>query len=235
MNILAMDTSNQVMGVAILKNDQIIGEVTTNLAKNHSVRLMPAVDQLMQQVGMKPEELDKVVVAKGPGSYTGVRIALSSAKSMAWALQIPVVGVSSLEVLAYQGRFFQGYVCPFFDARRGLVYSGVYQWKGNKLEVVYEEENMLMSDLLNQLKQQEKSVLFLSPDLSLHEEKIREHLQDRAVIPEGPYHLASPVHLGLAGLTKEAESTHSLTPNYLRLAEAEANWLKKQKETKGNE
>lgn len=235
MNILAMDTSNQVMGVAILKDDRVIGEVTTNLPKNHSVRLMPAVDQLMQEVGMKPEDLDKIVVAKGPGSYTGVRIALSSAKSMAWALDIPIVGVSSLEVLAYQGRLFSGYICPFFDARRGLVYSGVYQWQQNQLKLVYEEENMLMSDLLEKLQKGEEPVLFLSPDVSLHEEKIREMLKDRAVIPEGPFHLASPGHLGLAGRSKEAESTHELTPNYLRLAEAEANWLKKQKDSRKHE
>src|SRR5699024_3341921 len=111
MNILAMDTSHHVMGVALLQEDKIIGEITTNLAKNHSVRLMPAVEQLMKEVAMKPEDLDKIVVAKGPGSYTGVRIALSTAKSMAWALDIPIVGVSSLEVLAYQGRLFQGYIC----------------------------------------------------------------------------------------------------------------------------
>jgi len=232
MNILAMDTSNQVMGVAILKDEQIIGEMTTNLAKNHSVRLMPAVDQLMKEVGMKPEELDKIAVAKGPGSYTGVRIALSSAKSMAWALNIPVVGVSSLEVLAYQGRFFNGYICPFFDARRGLIYSGVYQWIQNELVSVYEEKNVLMEDLLIKLKGEDQPVLFLSPDISLHEEAIKEQLEELAIIPEGPYHLANPGHLGLAGLKLKPDSAHTLTPNYLRLAEAEANWLKEQKEKK---
>ena len=235
MNILAMDTSNHVMGVAILQEDTIIGEITTNLTKNHSVRLMPAVEQLMREVEMKPEDLDKIVVASGPGSYTGVRIALSTAKSMAWALDIPIVGISSLETLAYQGRLFQGYVCPFFDARRGLVFSGVYQWKGNKLEVIFEEKNLPMEELLLTLKEEGQPVLFLSPDLDKHEEKIAEVLGNQAVIPEGPYHTASAGHLGLAGLFEEADATHNLTPNYLRLAEAEANWLKSQKEEKGYE
>lgn len=229
MNVLAIDTSNQVMGIAILKEDHVIGEVVTNIAKNHSVRLMPAIEQLMKEVGMEPEELDKIVVAKGPGSYTGVRIGLSIAKTMAWALDIPVVGVSSLETLAFQGRFFNGYICPFFDARRGLVYAGVYQFEKSNIDSIYNEKNLPMEDFLLQLKQDNKKVLFLSPDLSIHQEKIVDVLGDLAVIPEGPYHIPKPGFLGLAGLKREAEPTHGLTPNYLRLAEAEAKWLQAQK------
>ncbi|MDO6451475.1 tRNA (adenosine(37)-N6)-threonylcarbamoyltransferase complex dimerization subunit type 1 TsaB [Oceanobacillus profundus] len=230
MNILAIDTSNQVLGVSILKGDQIIGEVMTNLTKNHSVRLMPAIEKLMKEVSMRPEELDKIIVAKGPGSYTGVRIGVSTAKTMAWALDIPVVGVSSLEVLSYQGRFFDGVICPFFDARRGLVFTGLYQWRNSHLEAVFEEKNLLMEDVLQTLKEQETNVLFLSPDIAIYKEAIEKGLGERAIIPEGPYHIPKAGHLGLAGLTKQPDTTHALTPNYLRLAEAEANWLKAQKE-----
>ncbi|WP_010651733.1 tRNA (adenosine(37)-N6)-threonylcarbamoyltransferase complex dimerization subunit type 1 TsaB [Oceanobacillus massiliensis] len=230
MNILAIDTSNQVLGVSLLKDDQIIGEVMTNLTKNHSVRLMPAIDRLMAEVTLKPEQLDRIVVAKGPGSYTGVRIGISTAKTMAWALNIPVIGVSSLEVLAYQGRFFNGYICPFFDARRGLVFTGLYQWKDNQLVNVMAEKNLLMEDVLNELAEVRKQVLFVSPDIGLYREAIQESLGNLAVIPEGPYHVPQAGHLGLAGLNKKAEDTHALVPNYLRLAEAEANWLKTQKE-----
>ncbi len=105
MNILAMDTSNQAMGVAVSKDGQPLGELSTNIKKNHSVRLMLAIDHLMREVNMAPTDLDKIVAAKGPGSYTGVRIGLMTAKSMAWSLDIPITGVSSLEVLAWQGRF----------------------------------------------------------------------------------------------------------------------------------
>ena len=222
MNILAIDTSNHVLGIAIVKDNKPIGEMKTNLAKNHSVRLMPAIDQLMRDVSITPDELDQIVVAKGPGSYTGVRIGLATAKSMAWALEIPVLGVSSLEVLAYQGRFFNGYICPFFDARRGLVYSAVYEWKNGQPEVVYKEENLLMADLLESLAKEDKPVLFLSPDIDIYMEAINTQLADAS-------------HLVLAGTRKQAEPTHALTPNYLRLAEAEAKWLKQQKEQQNNE
>ncbi|PAV27686.1 tRNA (adenosine(37)-N6)-threonylcarbamoyltransferase complex dimerization subunit type 1 TsaB [Virgibacillus profundi] len=234
MNILAIDTSNQVLGVAILKDDQIIGEIVTNLAKNHSVRLMPAIDKLMKEVSMSPEQLDKIVVAKGPGSYTGVRIGLATAKSLAWALNIPIVGISSLEALAYQGRFFNGYICPFFDARRGMVYTGLYKWSEGKLNAVYEETNSLMEDILNKLAEEKKEVLFLSPDISIYKEAIMSNIGEFACVPDGPYHLAKPSHLALAGMERTADPTHTLTPNYLRLAEAEANWMKAQKEKQQN-
>ncbi|WP_077324403.1 tRNA (adenosine(37)-N6)-threonylcarbamoyltransferase complex dimerization subunit type 1 TsaB [Virgibacillus siamensis] len=227
MNVLAIDTSNQILGIALLKDGQLLGEIVTNIKKNHSVRLMPAINQLMQEVNMKPDQLDKIVTAKGPGSYTGVRIGLTTAKSMAWALNIPVVGVSSLEVLAYQGRFSDTFICPFFDARRGLVYTGLYAWKNKKITPVQEEQNILMEDWLQQLPNAD--IMFLSQDIQLHEEKIIKHLGDRALIPDGASHLPNPVHLAFAGLDKQPEETHALVPNYIRLAEAEANWLKARK------
>lgn len=230
MNILAMDTSTQVMGVSILKNNEIRTEIVTNIPKNHSVRLMPAIEQAMNLVGLEPKELDKIVTTIGPGSYTGIRIGLTTAKTMGWALNIPVVGVSSLEVMAYQGRFFEGYICPFIDARRGMVFAGVYQWKQNELHLVYEEKNISMEKVLNKLKEDGMPVLFLSPDMKIHEGQIKEVLAEKAVIPEQPHQLIRPGFIGLAGSKKDPASVHELTPNYLRLAEAEAKWLNRMKE-----
>ncbi|MFD2760296.1 tRNA (adenosine(37)-N6)-threonylcarbamoyltransferase complex dimerization subunit type 1 TsaB [Lentibacillus juripiscarius] len=235
MNILAMDTSNQAMGVAVSKDGQPLGELSTNIKKNHSVRLMLAIDHLMREVNMAPTDLDKIVAAKGPGSYTGVRIGLMTAKSMAWSLDIPITGVSSLEVLAWQGRFYHSYICPFFDARRGLVYTGLYRWTQGKLEAAATERNTVMEDWLRELAAMNQSVLFLSPDIQLHQENIRQQMGHKAIIPAaGTSHLASPVHLALAGQQKPADDTHTLSPNYLRLAEAEAKWLQKQKDDREN-
>ncbi|GGK00819.1 tRNA threonylcarbamoyladenosine biosynthesis protein TsaB [Lentibacillus kapialis] len=233
MNILAIDTSNQILGAALLKDDQLVGSIMTNIKKNHSVRLMPAINQLMYDVSMTPAELDKIVVAKGPGSYTGVRIGLTTAKSMAWSLNIPVVGISSLEALAWQGRFYNAYICPFFDARRGLVFTGLYHKKNNKLELAVKEKNVLMEDWLKELADTGQEVLFLSPDITKHEEQIQAYMGKRANIPEGPFHMADPSHLAFAGLDVQPDSTHGLIPNYLRLAEAEAKWLKKEHEKNG--
>jgi tRNA threonylcarbamoyladenosine biosynthesis protein TsaB len=126
MKMLAIDTSNFVMGVAVVEENKVIGEIITNLKKNHSVRVMNAVESLLKDCDIAPSELDRIVVAHGPGSYTGVRIGVTIAKTLAWTLNIPLIGVSSLEALAANGRYFDGYIAPLFDARRQQLYTGLY-------------------------------------------------------------------------------------------------------------
>lgn len=238
MNILAIDTSNQVLGVAVISNQQVLAEFITNINKNHSIRLMPAVDHVMKEAGLIPNELDKIVVAKGPGSYTGIRIGLTTAKTMAWTLKIPIVGVSSLEVVANNGQLFKGIICPFFDARRGQVYTGLYQADGKgHVNQLLDEENILFSEWLEKIKYHytEQPILFLSNDLSIHKEAIISIIGERAIFPDHSLHIPRPSVLGILGSNREEnDDTHRLVPNYLRLVEAEANWLKQQQE-KDNE
>src|SRR5690625_4900926 len=235
MNTLAIDTSNQIMGVAIVKDNEISGEMTTRLAKNQTSRLMPAIQYLMETLDMQPSELDQIVVAHGPGSFTGVRIGLTTAKTMAWSLDIPVIGVSSLEALAYQGYFSKGYMCPFFDARRGNVYTAIYRTKNHQLQTVYEEQNLSMENWLDNVSELDEKIVFLSPNLTSFEQLIIDKLGDQAIIPEGPFHTVRPSHLVRAAMNKEPFNTHVLTPNYLRLAEAETKWLNTQKDNNKND
>ncbi|KAB8125693.1 tRNA (adenosine(37)-N6)-threonylcarbamoyltransferase complex dimerization subunit type 1 TsaB [Gracilibacillus oryzae] len=235
MNILAIDTSNQVMGVAIYKDGQVLAEYTTNMKRNHSIGLMPAIDHIMKETDMKPDQLDRIAVAKGPGSYTGVRIGLSTAKTMAWTLNIPIVALSSLELVAYNGFGFAKYICPFFDARRGLVYTGLYEQTDSHLAVRKEEQNISFEAWLGQLNEMEESILFLSQDVELHRSMIVSILGEKAVFPSvDQFHLPKAGILASLAADRDHELTHEITPNYLRLVEAEANWLKEQ-ERKRNE
>ncbi|MEH7384532.1 tRNA (adenosine(37)-N6)-threonylcarbamoyltransferase complex dimerization subunit type 1 TsaB [Bacillus sp. JJ1521] len=227
MKVLAIDTSNYVLGVAIVDEEKVIGEVITNLPKNHSVRVMPAIEQLMKECGIKPKELNKIVVAMGPGSYTGVRIGVTIAKTLAWSLQIPLVGVSSLEVVAANGRYFNGYISPLFDARRGQVYTGLYQYEDNTLTCVEEDKIILLSDWLEELKKKETPVLFIGNDLVIHKEKIETDLDQLAYVAPYTDWNPRPSELAELGLKKEPVDVHTFVPNYIRLAEAEANWLGK--------
>src|SRR5699024_11938034 len=96
MNILALDTANDVLSIAISKNNVIVAEHTTNIQKDHSSRLMPAIVDLVEKVALKIEELDAIVVGDGPGSYTGTRIGVTTANTLAWALNIRVFHRSRL-------------------------------------------------------------------------------------------------------------------------------------------
>ncbi|OCA88705.1 tRNA N6-adenosine(37)-N6-threonylcarbamoyltransferase complex dimerization subunit TsaB [Bacillus sp. FJAT-27225] len=225
MKILAIDTSNYPLGVAVTDGDRVIAEYITNLKKNHSIRIMPAIELVLHEAGLKPADLDRIVVAEGPGSYTGVRIGVTVAKTMAWSLNIPLVGISSLLVLAMNGRHFEGLISPLFDARRGQVYTGLYQVKNGTMETVNPDRLIMMEEWSKYLAGLEERVLFLGNDASLHETVIRSVLGRNAVLGLFPEMNPRPSELAFLGKDKKPIDTHSFVPNYIRLAEAEAKWL----------
>ncbi|MED4073992.1 tRNA (adenosine(37)-N6)-threonylcarbamoyltransferase complex dimerization subunit type 1 TsaB [Priestia endophytica] len=227
MKTLAIDTSTDTLGVALVDEDKVIGEIITNVKKNHSVRAMPSVETLLKDCGIKPKDLERIVVAKGPGSYTGVRIGVTIAKTLSWSLNIPLVGVSSLEVLAANGRFFDGYISPVFDARRQQVYTGLYKYE-DKLVEVNADVNILNEAWATQLKELDQKILFVGNDVPLHREVLTHILGEKACFSEIVTHNPRPSELALIGMNKQPEEAHSLVPNYIRLAEAEANWLASQ-------
>lgn len=231
MKVLAIDTSNYVLGIALIDGEKVICEYITNLKKNHSVRVMPAIEQVMKESETKPSELTKIVVAKGPGSYTGVRIGVSIAKTLAWTLGIPLVGVSSLEVLAAAtGRYFQGSVSPLFDARRGQIYTGLFHYSMGKLEIIEADQLIQSKDWATQLKQRSEPILFLGNDLPIHQPVFEDILGPQAEFAEITEHNPRPSELALLGKDLPGEDVHSFVPNYIRLAEAEAKWLEANKQ-----
>lgn len=227
MNILAIDTSNEVLGIALLNEEHIIGEYITNMKKNHSVRVMPAIEKLLSDCDRQTSDLDKIVVAQGPGSYTGVRIGVTIAKTMAWSLDIPLVAVSSLAVLAANGRYFDGYLSPFFDARRGRIYTGLYEYRENALQPVLEDCNISAEEWATKLKEFGKPVLFLSNDISIHKDTFHNILGSDAHFAGMTETNPRPGELGKLGLTAPEVNVHTFAPNYTRLVEAEAKWLEK--------
>ncbi|PYZ92154.1 tRNA (adenosine(37)-N6)-threonylcarbamoyltransferase complex dimerization subunit type 1 TsaB [Salipaludibacillus keqinensis] len=235
MNILAIDTSTYVMGVALLKEGVPVGEIVTHEKKNHSVRLMAGIRSLFNEVDLEPKDLDRIVVSEGPGSYTGVRIGVTTAKTMAWGLGIPVVGVSSMEQLAQNGRHFPGLISPFFDARRGQVFTGLYEDQHGTVRELKENRMAIHTNWIEALKEFSQPILFLSPDMEKHEQLIQDELGELAVIGSPMECLPRPTELALIGMQKPVQGdTHTFSPNYLRLAEAEAKWLEANGKRKEN-
>lgn len=229
MNILAIDTSTYVMGVAVTQHDTVLGEFITNLKKNHSIRLMPAIEMLLKEVELAPTDLDRIVVAHGPGSFTGVRIGVTTAKTLAWSLQIPLVGISSLEMLAQNGKYFPGIVSPLIDARRRQVYTGLYGERNGSFSRLEEEQNILFSDWVQNVKKYERQVLFIGNDVELYREEIIKEFGKLAYIATAADHNMRPAQLALLGKDRKPSQIHDFTPNYLRLAEAEAKWIESTK------
>lgn len=220
MKILAIDTSNNTMSVALIDDEFILGEFTTNIKKNHSVRLMPSIENLCNDCNIKPNEIEKIVVANGPGSYTGVRIGVTVAKSLSWALNIPVTPISSLEVLVANIKENK-YIVPIFDARRGQVYTCLYK----QYDCIKEDRIVMMEDWLDELSKLDEEIIFVGNDVSLHIESIQSKLGNKALFVSNTLNNPRASELALLGKDRESVDTHKLVPNYIRLAEAEANWL----------
>ena len=220
MNILAMDTSNKALSLAILENEETLGQVTLNIKKNHSITLMPAIDFLMNSLDMKPADLDRIAVAQGPGSYTGLRIAVATAKTLAHTLKIELVGVSSL--LALVPEQVEGLVIPVMDARRNNVYAGFYQ----SGQSVRPEAHLPLAEVLEIAGVADQPVTFVG-ETAVFAEQIEAALPGVSVQPTLP----DAAVIGRLGLDLPAQSIHDFVPNYLKRVEAEENWLKTHQES----
>ncbi|OTN77027.1 tRNA threonylcarbamoyl adenosine modification protein YeaZ [Enterococcus sp. 8G7_MSG3316] len=227
MKTLAIDTSNQTLAVAVVDGHQILGQSQTMAVKNHSTALMPAIQQMMQMVDLKSNALSQIVVAKGPGSYTGLRIGVTTAKTLAQTLDIPLIGVSSLKTIAANCVGTTQWIIPLFDARRNNVYTGIYQWQGNILTSIVEDQHTSMDNLLAFLqKETNGEVLFVGSDTAKFARMIKEALPQAIInqVPIWDYPSAAVLAL-LAAQEEPVPSIHGFVPSYLKLVEAEENWL----------
>ena len=128
MKILALDTSCKTAMAVITDNGKIIAGIQLHDEKTHSVKLLPAIEYILSAAGLKENELDAIAVTNGPGSYTGLRIGVTTAKTYAYTLNIPVIGINSLEALAASVNVGNdNIICPLIDARNTRVYAAAYQ------------------------------------------------------------------------------------------------------------
>lgn len=215
MKVLAFDTSSKALSVAILDGENLLADVTVNIKKNHSINLMPAIDFLMKAVDLKPTDLDRISVAQGPGSYTGLRVAVATAKTLAYTLNIELVGVSSLYALAAAADF-DGLVVPVIDARRNNVYAGFYK-DGQSLK---DDQHMNFADVIEAVKYEE-SVMFVG-EVANFNNQIAESLPQAKVLSVLP----SAYAIGKRGQELQPVDVDSFVPSYLKRVEAEENWLK---------
>jgi tRNA threonylcarbamoyl adenosine modification protein YeaZ len=211
----------------VVDGQEVLGQSQTMAIKNHSTALMPAIDGLMQAVGMAPKELEQIVVAKGPGSYTGLRIGVTTAKTLAQTLNIPLIGVSSLKAVAANCVGVSQVIVPLFDARRQNVYAGAYQWHNGTLETRIKDQHISLSELLTQLKAVDgQEVLFVGADTVKFKDMIEAELPTAHINQVSFWNY--PNGVVLAAIAKEeapVASIHDFVPDYLKLVEAEEKWL----------
>ena len=228
--LLAFETSAKAASVALFDGEKLLGESYQNTGLTHSQTLMVMAEDLLKQCNHIPADVEAVAVAEGPGSFTGVRIGVAAAKGFAWGKNIPCYGVSTLEGMALGLGTFDGLICPVMDARRSQVYNALFYVNQGTVSRKTEDRAIALADLSEELKNVEFPVFLVGDGSNLCYTTLKEQIPNLVLPPEHRLHQRA-VGVGLAALRKiaagEPGNGNALTPNYLRLSQAERERLEK--------
>jgi tRNA threonylcarbamoyl adenosine modification protein YeaZ len=213
--LLAIDTSTDSASVALVQEGRVLAEATWRCRQNHSVELLPRLAQLLDETKVGLQSISCVIVARGPGSFNGLRVGLSTAKGLAFSLGIPIIGISSLELEAYQHAETGLPICPIFNAGRGEIATALYQKSGNRWYQLAAEHITTVDALSSEITEK---TIFCGEYVPLIASQLKTGLKQRAVI--------APVELRRASLLAELakprleagdyDNPATLQPLYLR-------------------
>ncbi len=227
MKVLAIETSTMLGGVAIADEKGLIAETRLNVKSTHSERLMATIDEQLRQSDMTLGDIDVFVVASGPGSFTGLRIGLSTAKGLCFATGKPLVMVPTLEAFARSFPFSKHPVCVMLDARRGEVYAAVFQWDKGFVKLL-DEVSASPEDLFRDV---DSPVVLAGEGAQVYRDRLLALLGERAMFAPLETMVPSPANVAILGLEKalqgEFTDASAAEPFYIRKSEAEVKWLQK--------
>ncbi len=225
MKILAMDSSGLVAGLAVVEDDNLIGEYTVNYKKTHSQTLLPMLDELAKMIELDLDSLDAIAVSAGPGSFTGLRIGSATAKGLGLALDKPLIHVPTVDALACNLWGSRDLICPLMDARRNQTYTGLYRFADQRLEVLKTQCAVGIDEIIGEVNRAGQPVVFLGDGVPVFSLYIEENC--RVPFSFAPAHMnrqraGAVAYLGMQ-YAKEGklESAAEHCPDYLRMSQAE--------------
>ena len=221
MRILAVDTSSNVASAAIVDGNKLVCESILNNKLTHSQTLMPIIDEVFKKSEFKPNDIDVFAVADGPGSFTGLRIGVTTVKGLAHATNKPICGVNTLEALAYNLPFCPYIISPIMDARREQVYNAFYKWENTTLKELISPRAISLEECLIELKEIGERVVFLGDGVPVFRDRISNVLAEQALF--APQHACAPRASCVAECAKNKKTMnyYELAPVYLRKSQAE--------------
>lgn len=236
MKILAFETSAKAASVAITDNGKLLGESYQNTGLTHSQTLMVMAEDLLKACNLSVKDVQAVAVAAGPGSFTGVRIGVAAAKGFAWGAELPCYGVSTLEAMALNLGVWEGYVVPAMDARRNQVYTAIFRAEKGVLTRVEEDMAISLAELGEKIKNFAQPVFLVGDGALLCYNTLLEEVPGLVLPPEHRMHQrAAGVALAAQRQADAGDPGNggSLTPNYLRLSQAERERAARENREKG--
>ncbi len=222
MKVLGVDTSTMTAGIGIVEEDEILVEVKFSVKITYSEILLSCIDQALKNVSLKIDDLDGLAISIGPGSFTGLRIGLSTLKGLSFATEKPLASVPSLDALAYLSLYCQYPVVTMLDAKKSQVYAAIYETRDGELK---RQSDYLVIDVEDLVKKVSQRSLFVGPGAKLYQKKLIELLKDKAYFSQAEQSLPSGAMVALLGSKKlmlgQFEDMVNLEPLYLRKSEAE--------------
>lgn len=232
MRILGFETSAKAAGVALVEDGKLLGEYYQNSGQTHSRTLMKMAEDLLCNCDLKASDIHAVACAAGPGSFTGIRIGVSAAKGFAWGLELPCVGVSTLEGMVRSVAMTDGIYCGAMDARRSQVYTALFRMEQGRLTRLTEDQAISVEELGNLMQKEENLKIMVGDGGTLCYNELQSRVSNLILMPE---HLRMQRASGTALVAwdrlsaGETPDGKSLTPNYLRLSQAERERMNQQK------
>ena len=220
MLILAFESSAKSASVALVKDGELLSQYSQCSALTHSRTLLPMAEDMLKNAEVKLSEVDLIAVAHGPGSFTGIRIGVSTVKGLSWAADKPCVGVSTLEAMAWHGLLSGGYVCPVMDARRQQVYNALFKIEDGKPQRITDDRPMALAQLADEVRSLNAPVLLVGDGAALTEKFFRENSVPCRIAPEN-LRWQSAWGVAMAASDKQPGTSETLLPVYLRLSQAE--------------
>lgn len=224
MKILAIDTATEVCSVAILEDNKVILNKTLDAVNTHSVALMPLIDEIFKESHLSLQDIDLFVCDKGPGSFTGIRIGLSTVKAFCDVSNTPCVGITSLEGFAYKITNFDGVICSILNANHGNVYAGIFEINNNKISKLDDYCFDTLENIISKINTYQKNTFFVGNCGTLFKDMIQSGCKNEFKICSDEH--ISATDIGIAGFYKFKDGLYGdsdfLTPLYLKKSSAES-------------
>ena len=241
MKILGIESSGLVASVAIVEDDQLLAEYTVNYKKTHSQTLLPMLDEIKKMIDLSLEEIDAIAVAKGPGSFTGLRIGSATAKGLGLALKKPLVEIPTVDGIAYQMFGHSRMICPLMDARRNQVYTGLYKFEdvkdGHQFVVKKEQCAISIEEMIEEINQWNEPVVFLGDGVPVHKEVLANSLRVPYEFAPAYCNRQRASSVAALGAIYFAEgkivTAEEHKPDYLRLSQAERERMERERKAIG--
>ena len=232
MKILGIDTSSNASSVALIEDNKLICEYTVNTKTTHSQKLMPMIENMLSISEVNIKEIDAIAICIGPGSFTGLRIGMATAKAISHVNNLPIIGVNSLEILAGNMNLCDKKICSILDAQRTQVYMGQYKFENNKLVELKSIDVVEIDDLLEELKSSKEEWILVGEAVYKYEAKIKEI--ENIYVPAPSHNVSKASSLCSIAIEKynnniDVYDCYSINPLYIRKSQAEVQYDEKMK------